>query len=262
MPELPEIANYKKYADAALLDKPVVKVEFGATKPLQESQKTIREATKGHAFTKTQQIGKYLFIQNDASKWLVLHFGMSGKLEFSALEELPKHAIVSFYFKDDTHFSFVCPRKFGKVWVTDSVEVFQKEHSLGPDALEVSKPQFLKIMESESGGIKSVLMDQHKIAGIGNVYTDEILFQSHVHPKTKISDLTKAQLSKIYGNIPKVLKKATELIEKNEKAPDSWLKSHRNEGDPCPKCKGTVQKIQVGGRSTYFCSGCQKEVDS
>ncbi|QAA82708.1 Fpg/Nei family DNA glycosylase [Aequorivita sp. H23M31] len=260
MPELPEIAHVKKFADEALLHKKVMKLSFGAAKPLQETQKKFTDTFKDQTFTETQQLGKYLFINSDAKKWLVLHFGMSGKLDFSALEELPKHAIITFHFKDDTHFSFVCPRKFGKVWIADSVEDFQKEHNLGPHALSISKKDFMAMMEKQTAGAKSVLMDQHNIAGIGNVYTDEILFQSHIHPKTKISNLPKKELNSIYSNISKVLKKATQIIEKGEKAPDSWLKSHRNEGDDCPGCKGKVKKIQVGGRSTYFCEGCQEEV--
>ena len=259
MPELPEIANYKKFADAALLHKKVVQVAFGDSKPLQQPQKIIREALKNRTFTETQRLGKYLFIKNDGDKWLVLHFGMSGRLDFSALTELPKHAVISFYFSDHTHFSFVCPRKFGKVWITESVEAFQKKHSLGPDALLLSKKKFLRLIEKETAGIKSVLMDQHKISGIGNVYTDEILFQSKVHPKTKVSNLSKEERSRIFSNISTVLKKAIQFIAKDEKAPDSWLKSHRKEGDSCPGCKGDVSKIQVGGRSTYFCAGCQKE---
>lgn len=259
MPELPEIAHFKKFTDEALLNKKVMKLSFGAAKPLQETEKKFTETFKDHAFTKTQQLGKYLFIKSDAKKWLVLHFGMSGKLDFSALDELPKHAIITFYFKDNTHFSFVCPRKFGKVWITDSVEDFQKEHNLGPHALSISKQDFMALMEKQTGGAKSVLMDQHKIAGIGNVYADEILFQSQVHPKTKISNLNKADLDTIYSNISKVLKKAIPLIEKGEKAPDNWLKAHRNEGEDCPNCKGKVQRTTVGGRTTYFCEGCQVE---
>lgn len=259
MPELPEIANSKKYADEALLHKKVMKIAFGASKPLQTTQKEFTQTFKNQSFTETQQIGKYLFIKSDVKKWLVLHFGMSGKLDFSALDDLPKHAIITFYFKDNTHFSYVCPRKFGKVWITDSVEAFQKEHKLGPHALSLSKKDFLEMMEKQTAGAKSVLMDQHKIAGIGNVYTDEILFQSHVHPKTKVSNLTKPELNSIYSNISKVLKKATQFIEKGDSAPDNWLKSHRHEGDACPDCKGKVQKTTVGGRTTYFCEGCQKE---
>ena len=257
MPELPEIAYFRKFTDEALLHKKVMKVAFGASKPLQETQKKFEETFTHHSFTDTRQLGKYLFIKSDAQKWLVLHFGMSGSLDFSALEELPKHAIISFYFQDNTHFSFVCPRKFGKVWITERVEEFQKEHNLGPDALSISKSDFMALMEKQTGSAKSVLMDQHNIAGIGNVYTDEILFQSHIHPKTKISDLQKSQLDSIYKNISKVLKKAIQIIENGEKPPDSWLKAHRHEGDPCPNCKGKVKKIQVGGRSTYFCEGCQ-----
>lgn len=259
MPELPEIANFKKYADAALLHKKIVKITFGDSKPLQQSQKSIRETLKNQEFTRTEQVGKYLFIRSDAEKWLVLHFGMSGSLDFSALEELPKHAVISFYFKDDTHFSYVCPRKFGKVWITDSIEEFKKAHKLGPDALSLSKSDFLKLMQTQTAGIKSVLMDQHKISGIGNVYTDEILFQSKIHPKTKVSNLSATELDAVYSNISKILKEAIELIGKEEKAPKSWLKSYRNEGNSCPSCQGQVKKIQVGGRSTYFCDECQKE---
>lgn len=259
MPELPEVTNFKRYADAALLHKKVVKIAFGDSKPLQESQKAICEALQDQEFTETQRLGKYLFIKNNAEKWLVLHFGMSGSLDFSALEELPKHAVISFYFKDHTHFSYVCPRKFGKVWITDSIEEFQKVHPLGPDALVASKSDFLRLMEKETAGIKSVLMDQHKIAGIGNLYTDEILFQSHVHSKTKVSNLTNKELETVYSNISKVLKKAIQIIAKEKNVPESWLRSHRHEGDSCPECEGKVEKIQVGGRTTYFCDGCQRE---
>ncbi len=259
MPELPEISIFKKFADEALLHKKVVQVNFGASKPLQDSEINFKETFEKHIFTTTQQLGKYLFIKNDIEKWLVLHFGMSGFFDFSALEELPKHTIISFHFEDHTHFSFVCPRKFGKVWITESVEYFQKKHSLGPHAIDLSKSDFVKLMQKETAGIKSVLMDQHKIAGIGNVYTDEILFQSHIHPKTKVSNLTESELNSIYNNISKVLKKAIHLLEKDKAAPESWLKAHRKEGDSCPKCQGQVLKIQVGGRSTYFCEGCQKE---
>ena len=259
MPELPEIANFKKYADETLLHKKIVKIAFGDSKPLQETQKTFRGVLLKNKFTKTQQLGKYLFIENDAKKLLVLHFGMSGSLDFSALKDLPKHAVISFYFMDNTHFSYVCPRKFGKVWITDSVEEFQKEHSLGPDALSLTKAAFLKLMEKQTAGIKSVLMDQHKIAGIGNLYTDEILFQSHVHPKSRVSNLKKEELNAIHSNISKVLKTAIQFIGKEEKAPETWLRTHRIEGDSCPGCKGKVEKIQVGGRSTYFCGGCQEE---
>lgn len=257
MPELPEVAHFKKFSDEALLNKKVVKLSFGATKPLQETQRTFTETFKDQTFTQTEQLGKYLFIKSDAKKWLVLHFGMSGNVDFSALDELPKHAIITFHFKDDTHFSFVCPRKFGKVWITDSVENFQKEHKLGSDALSISKKDFLTLMENQTAGAKSILMDQHKIAGIGNVYADEILFQSHIHPKTKVSNLTKKEVSSLYKNISTILNKAIPIIEKGEKAPDNCLKAHRYEGDDCPGCKGKVEKIQVGGRTTYFCEGCQ-----
>ena len=117
----------------------------------------------------------------------------------------------------------------------------------------------MKLMESQTGGAKSVLMDQHNIAGIGNVYTDEILFQSKIHPKTKISKLSTKELNSIFSNVSKILKKASQIIENGEKAPKNWLKSHRNDGDSCPSCKGEVKKIQVGGRSTYFCEDCQVE---
>ena len=260
MPELPEVAYYRKFADATALDKKVEKIVFGASRPLQQSEKSISQEIIGHKFTKTEQLGKYLFLDIDTGKCLVLHFGMSGSLDFAGGGHLPKHAIVSFFFSDDTHFSFVCPRKFGKVWIADSMKEFQKEHSLGPHALSISKKDFLDLIEQKSTGIKSVLMDQHNIAGIGNVYVDEILFQSEVHPQTKVAKLKDLEINRIYSNISKILKKATQIIENDSKVPDSWLKAHRKEGDPCPSCKGEIKKIQVGGRSTYFCPNCQVEL--
>lgn len=260
MPELPEIAYAKKYADATALHRPIRKVGFGASRPLQQSETSIRTALKNHSFTKTRQIGKYLFLKSGGGKWLVLHFGMSGRLNFAGGGEPPKHSIITTWFSDDSHFSFVCPRKFGKVWLAEDPKSFQKEHDLGPDVLSVSKKKFLELLEEKkTSGIKSFLMDQHNISGLGNVYSDEVLFQSKVHPKTRISELEPSQRANIFKNISKVIPAAVEFIGEGSKAPSSWLKAHRKEGASCPSCDGKVKKIQVGGRSTYFCPNCQKE---
>lgn len=258
MPELPEIAHFRKFADEAFLNKKVQKITFGAAKPLQQPEAKFREAFEKHSFTRSHQLGKYLFFESDSKKWLVFHFGMTGHFDFSSEKELPKHSILTFYFGDHTHFSFVCPRKFGKVWITGSVEEFKNSHNLGDDATKIKKSDFMDLMDKNTSAIKSFLMDQHNIAGIGNVYTDEILFQSRIHPQTKVSALSDKEKGALFENIGKILITATKFIDKGEKAPDSWLKRHRKEEADCPECHGKVSKTTVGGRSTYYCGECQK----
>ncbi|MDT0689690.1 DNA-formamidopyrimidine glycosylase family protein [Salegentibacter sp. F188] len=259
MPELPEVAYQKKYVDATALHKKVVKMDFGAKKLFQSPQKDFENAVLNKKISATQQLGKYLFLKITSGKELVLHFGMSGKMEFYQHDEVPKHSQLTLFFEDNSRLSFVCPRKFGKIYLAEGIEDFQKKHSLGNHALDIEEEEFMELLQDKTGSIKSALTDQHVIAGIGNLYADEILFQCKIHPKTSTAKLSDKEIKCLFEKMGKILKRVIKSKTGDSKLPESYLTRHRKEGADCPDCKGKVEMIKVSGRSTYFCPDCQAE---
>lgn len=257
MPELPEIYLLGKYIDSTSLKKKIVELDFLQTSLLQSPKKDF-ERLKGKSFSKTHQLGKYLFLQAEEDLWLGFHFGMTGKLEYYQNQEPPKYSHLVIIFEDGSRLAYVCRRKLGKIYLTTGVEDFQKEKSLGKHALKVSVKEFKQILADKKGMIKAVLTDQHEIAGIGNVYADEILYQSGIHPKTNTDKLTEKEVRQVYSNVGMVLSTAIEKEGERSEFPSSFLAPHRKEGGKCPSCKGKVEKTTVGGRSTYFCPSCQE----
>jgi len=129
---------------------------------------------------------------------------------------------------------------------------------LGPDAMadEVDRERFIELLQGRRGAIKSTLMNQSILAGIGNVYSDEILFQAGIHPETPVDDLNAADLGRLYTTMRRVLRVTTEKQADIDRFPDGYLLPKRDEG-VCPKCRGDLQTLKVGGRTTVFCGRCQ-----
>ena len=259
MPELPEIALFKKYVDSTALHKKVTKLSFPDPGLLQSPKSHFEKALIGNELEETQRLGKYLLIKISGGKWLVFHFGMTGKLEYYQNQETPKYTKMLLTFANGYHLAYSCRRKLGKIYLAEGFEEFKKEHSLGGDALELSEKQFLELLEGKGGSIKGALTDQHLMAGIGNVYSDEMLYQCKIHPKSKVDKLSDAQKKQLYKQMKKVLKMAIDKDGERSEFPSDYLITHRKEGEDCPKCSGKVKQIKVSGRSTYFCPSCQKE---
>lgn len=258
MPELPEVAYQKIYIDSTSLHQKIVKVELGADKIFQSPKKDFERVLKGNEFISSSQIGKYLLLELKDNGFLVIHFGMTGKMDYFQHDEIQKHAQLTLSFEDRGKLSFVCPRKFGKLFLTESIEVFKKQQNLGPHASDLSEKEFLKLFENKKGSVKTALMNQSFIAGLGNLYVDELLYHSGIHPKSKTENLQRKELKDMYKNMKKVLETVTRCKTEGTSLPDSYLRAHRNEGEECPKGKGKIEMIKIGGRSTYFCPECQE----
>lgn len=127
MPELPEVAYQKKYADATILHKKIIKVETGDKRIYQSPKKDFEDRLQGNQFEATERLGKYLFLKLAKNGGLVMHFGMTGKLEYYQHEEIPKYAQLTLTFEDHSRVSFTCPRKFAKLYLAESLAQFQKE---------------------------------------------------------------------------------------------------------------------------------------
>lgn len=259
MPELPEIALYKNYFDETSLGKNISKIDFFHTGALQASQEDFEKVLKNASFERSERLGKYLLVKTSNGPWIIFHFGMTGKFEYFQNQDLPKYTRILFTFEDGYQLAYRCRRKLGKLFLAETAEEFRKEHELGDDALDLSEAEFLKVLEGKTGSIKGVLTDQHVLAGIGNVYSDEMLYQCEIHPKSKTNRISLDQKKELYSKMKDVLKLAIEIGGERAEFPEDYLISHRKEGEDCPKCKGKVKKISVSGRSTYFCPSCQQE---
>jgi formamidopyrimidine-DNA glycosylase len=164
-------------------------------------------------------------------------------------------------FENNYHLAFINTRLLGKIyWLKEPRDFIQKK-DLGPDADRMQKKTFLKKLDEKNGMIKSALMDQSFMAGIGNEYSDEILYQTKIYPRKKISGLSGEERERIFDTMQKVLEKAVEVGADHSKLPHSYLLSHRKKGGKCPEHDVKLKRIRAGGRRGYYCPVCQKKSD-
>lgn len=259
MPELPEITLFKNYVTETSIGKTIKKVEFPDGSLLQSPEADFKKALTGNKLEKAERLGKYLGISTTGAASVIFHFGMTGKLEYYANQDPPKYSRMIIWFEDDYRLAYICRRKLGKIFLAEDLQKFKEENGLGKDALELSEKEFLELLEEKTGSIKGVLMDQHVLAGIGNVYSDEMLYQTGIHPKSKADSLSASEKKQLYKKLKSVLEMAIKKEGVRKDFPKLWLIQHRKDGEDCPKCDGKVKQIKVSGRSTYFCPSCQEE---
>lgn len=258
MPELPEVYSYQQYFNSNALNKKVKKVSVSDDKIINTTPSALGRRLKNQKFISTERVGKYLFAETDHNHWLVMHFGMTGYLNYTGQEEREaKAARVEFNLANEKVFSFINPRKFGRLDITDDMEKWIAEKKLGPDVLNISKDDFMKTLKGRKKKIKSALMDQKLFSGIGNIYSDEILYQTGVHPSTATHKLDKTKIVELYNNMRRIFKTALRHNGNPKELPQHYLIHHRKESTDCPDCNGKVASLEVGGRTSYYCPACQ-----
>ncbi|MFP3950004.1 MAG: Fpg/Nei family DNA glycosylase, partial [Candidatus Micrarchaeia archaeon] len=241
MPELPEVEEYCKYCSRVALGKRIETVKTGSRKVLEVSESTLRRHLLHNKLTSCTRRGKYLFMEISDGYVLSLHFGMSGYLDYIK-EEVPEHTHLALLFSSGMKLAYICPRKFGRVSIAESVDAFVEEKGLGPDALQISRKSFAEGIGGYGGSIKGALMDQGLVAGIGNVYSDEILYQEGLLPGRKASKLSRDELGKMHSTMKRILKTAIRHRGERKKFPDRYLAGRREEGSPCGICNGKIKK--------------------
>lgn len=260
MPELPDVEYYKRYIDATALHHVVDTVAVDTPELLKGvSARTLRRHLKGHPFHSTARHGKHLFLRIDRG-WMVLHFGMTGLVRYHKQgADLPDYARVRFKFDNGYEMTFDCPRKLGYVSYAPDREEYIRDHNLGIDALDddLDLDGFRERVGARRGTIKSTLMNQALIAGIGNVYSDEILFRARVRPGRAVTDLDGDELRAVFKAMRKVLPKAADCHADPDRMPRSYLTPHREKDAACPRCNAPLTNKKISGRSSYFCKQCQ-----
>jgi len=218
----------------------------------------LRDVVIGREFFDTTRHGKNLFVHLDDGNHILIHFGMTGELKYyKNPREKPARSKVLFSFDTGYHCVYMNTRLLGKLSVISDIDEYLATQSLGPDILKLNPDQFIKILSERGGMIKSAFMDQSLVAGLGNIYADEVLFQAGIHPKHPVSDLDVDALRLLYNHIVNVLTTAIDCQVDSAEFPAKYLITHREPDAECPRCGGEIQRIKVSSRSTYFCPACQ-----
>ncbi len=261
VPELPDVETFKRYLDATGLHQEIKAVKVYNDRILRGiSSRKLQSALKGKSFESTYRFGKHLFAQFDEKAWLELHFGMSGWLKyFKKMDKDPPHDRLLVSFTNGYHLAYDSQRMLGNVGLFEDPQELVDEKDLGPDALDIDLTAFRKALEGRRGSIKSALMNQEILAGIGNVYSDEILYQAGIHPRTKVDQLDSEDVKRLFHKMKRVLEMTVEKKANPEEFPKSYIIPVREDGADCPRCGGTVKSTKISGRTAYFCPKCQKE---
>jgi formamidopyrimidine-DNA glycosylase len=240
VPELPDVEVLKQYLDATSLHQDIQAVEVRDSRILEDiSSERLKTGLKDHSFDSTRRHGKYLFAELSDGCWLVLHFGMSGELKyFKSMEKDPEYDQLLISFSNGYHLAYNAPRKLGLVALIEDMETFVQKKELGPDAMGLDLTSFQELLSGRRGMVKSTLMNQQIIAGIGNVYSDEILFQARIHPRIGVKELDQETLRQLFNTMREVLQTAIDCRAIPDQFPSSYLTRHRNEGESCPNCGG------------------------
>jgi formamidopyrimidine-DNA glycosylase len=292
MPELPEVEVVRQGLEKKILKKKIQKVEIDSGPTAKSKPRQIKNALEGSYFNGIKRVGKLLvFVLAEKNNFLLIHLKMTGQLVYcdkdncffgghslgedqkipGVGDELPdKHTRAIIYFQDKSRLYFNDLRKFGYMKVVSAQEYEKIFSSYGIDPLypNFNYDNFVKSLKGKTTDIKKVLLDQSNIAGIGNIYADEILFASGVRPDRKTDTLTEKEKKDIFKNIKKIIDKAIKYkgttfrnfidADGQEGNFSHLLKVYGRKGEKCLKCGGAVEKTKIAGRGTFFCPTCQK----
>jgi formamidopyrimidine-DNA glycosylase len=266
MPELPEVETIVRRLRPALLGRSFVGAAAMWPPMIRPPGMELNERLRGQRIEGLGRRAKYLLFELSGGDTLLVHLKMSGDLRVCAAQEpLDRHDRVVFDLDDGSQLRFNDLRKFGRVIVLpDPAEVLGP---LGPEPLGrwFGASDFLALFKRRSGRIKPLLMDQTFIAGIGNIYSDEALFEAHIHPLRGADALSDTEKRRLYHAIRQVLTVAIEhqgSTLRDATYPDGRYQDHflvyGQYGQPCARCGSTVDRVKMGQRYAHFCPTCQR----
>lgn len=265
MPELPDVELFKHVLDQHGLRRVVARVSVPDPGSLEgATAATLQRRLKGRRLSASHRHGKVLFAQFEDSATLAMHFGTNGSLRAVDTDaQEPASTRLLFAFTDGERLAYVNPRRIGHVIVTDSVDGYIRSEELGQDVLDpkFDEAAFDDALGHRKQAIKALLMDQSRMAGIGNIYADEILFQARLHPAVTTNALDAAGRHRLFTAIKHVLRVAIDrgagAEDFTDRLPRDFLLRERHPGGHCPRCGTALVIDKIGGRSSFYCPKCQ-----
>jgi formamidopyrimidine-DNA glycosylase len=269
MPELPEVEEVRRTLEPHLLNVPVEAVRVLRRDFVTPAHAPLQKFV-GNRFTRTLRHGKKLFLIAADSQTLLLHLGMSGRVDCVPRDApLPKHTHVVLSLAGGIDVRFRDPRRFGGLWYYASIEqaLAAETRSMGPDALQVT-PNHFAHWKKTRGRLKQRLLSQKDIAGLGNIYVDEALWLSRLHPQQLVARIEPKKIVELAAAILTVLRRSIEsggttLRDYRNVAnqPGNFarqLQAYGRGGEPCFRCQNALRSEQIATRTTVFCPNCQK----
>jgi formamidopyrimidine-DNA glycosylase len=273
MPELPEVETIVRSLEPGIRGRVIDRAELLFKPLLRRPPRGGLAALAGRRIVGARRRGKMILIACEGGWSLVFHLKMTGQLLLAGAGDAPdKHTRLVLRFRDrGPELRFRDVRKFGFLLCLsgDPLTASAELSGLGPEPLDISFDDFAHSLDKRKGCIKGLLLDQTVIAGIGNIYADEILFDSRVHPGTSAAALSKKALARLWESTRKILALAIDAkgstlrdyVDSDGRS-GSFQFSHKaygREGEPCGRCGTRIRRISVGGRSTFFCPRCQRK---
>ncbi|MEO5840288.1 MAG: DNA-formamidopyrimidine glycosylase family protein [Acidimicrobiales bacterium] len=261
MPEILEVESYRRHAEAVIglrvidVDAPdawYLKGGLTAT--------VLHDAVVGRAFVAARRVGKLMLLDTDGDGPTVgVRFGMTGRLivdgraaidrlEYGSSRLEVSWQRVQFRFAGERAMAVIDPRRLG------GVELDPDEAALGPDALSLTKAKFMAAMAGAHGPIKARLMDQGRLAGLGNLLTDEALWRARIDPARDASELDAGE----YAALLRSIRQTVRVLGERGGSHTGDLQPARARGTSCPRCGGPLERRTIGGRTTFSCPRCQR----
>lgn len=260
MPELPEVEVLRRELAPILVGQKILRAYV-----IDPRLKVEEKALEGKTILSLERLGKYLLIPFREGGCLALHLGMTGQLEVTEEDFPHRHRRAYFVLSSGKYLSFIDPRRFGNIFLLSTKEDLKGRLGTDPFSLDFTFSRFQTLLKSRKR-LKDFLLDQRKIAGIGNIYASEILFRARLHPKRPASSLSREEQKRLFTSILEVLEEAIA-------AKGTTIRDFRRPGGEagnfqdflsvygktqCPRCSGPIVRETLSSRSTYFCPRCQK----
>lgn len=272
MPEIAEVETVRRTLQKQILHKKIKEVKILYPKMISSDIKEFTQNLVGNEFIDIKRVGKWLLFELH-DYYLLSHLRMEGKFFIKNHdEEILKHEHIIFTFQDDIDLRYHDTRKFGRMKLVKKEELENteeiKKQGYEPGNPLLTEKYLLEKLEKKKIPIKTILLDQTIISGLGNIYANEVLFASQINPLKPGNEITKKEATSIITNANEIINRAIELGGTTIKSYTSSLgvtgrfqeelKVHKRENEPCVVCKTPIERIKVNGRSTYYCPKCQK----
>ncbi len=272
MPEMPEIETLARQLRKQVVGKQIIGVRLSGLplrKPIAES---FAGSLRGRSIRKIHRRGKYLIVELEPKAFWLIHLGMSGRILYLAsASRKAKHTHAVFQFSDATALEYRDPRRFGLLAAYEVLQLNQipEIRALGKDplSLDFNDRWLAPVLQKSQQAIKSFLLDQHKIAGVGNIYACESLYRAGIHPARRCCALSDGETSQLVDSVRKVMKDAirrrgtsfSDFMDSNGKQGENQdhLMVFQREGEACVRCGAKIRRMWQANRSSFYCPCCQ-----
>jgi formamidopyrimidine-DNA glycosylase len=280
MPELPEVETVARGLQKTILGRKILSVALGKTDFIDDPV-ALEQQLPGRRIESVERYGKFMMLRlslpepsgnhsgaKEDSASLLVHLGMTGNLASKAASEPhEKHTHVWMMLDDGRELRYTDPRRFGRMAYLAGDAIPEELRRFGADPLLVSAADFVKAFTSRRSRIKSLLLDQSVLRGVGNIYADESLWRAKIHPAKVAASVSADKLKTLRRVLLEILRKAIVLggstiadFQDGDGEPGEYQKHHRaygREGHPCYRCGAIIRRTIVAGRSSYYCPKCQ-----